>query len=189
MARPSGGQARVFGLRADAPDAGVEIRRRTGFVSDEKDLYGYMSVAEMIRFTAAFFPKWRADLEQRYLQSFELPQQRSVKQLSRGIRTKLALLPAPCRGAELLDLDRPHLRSRPGDDRGGPACARQPRRGGGDDGLLLLAPDRRGRPDRGPRLDHRPRPCGGVGRARRPARELLPHPTGVRGRGAAADVP
>jgi ABC-2 type transport system ATP-binding protein len=78
MARPSGGQARVFGLAADAPDASVEIRRRTGFVSDEKDLYGYMSVAEMIRFTAAFFPKWRADLEQRYLKSFELPPQRSV---------------------------------------------------------------------------------------------------------------
>src|SRR5262245_31134148 len=107
MARPSGGQARVFGLRADAPDAGVEIRRRTGFVSDEKDLYGYMSVAEMIRFTAAFFPKWRADLEQRYLKSFELPQERSVKQLSRGMRTKLALLLALCRGAELLILDEP----------------------------------------------------------------------------------
>jgi ABC-2 type transport system ATP-binding protein len=97
----------VFGLAADAPESSVEIRRRTGFVSDEKDLYGYMSVAEMIRFTAAFFPKWRADLEQRYLKSFELPPQRSIKQLSRGMRTKLALLLALCRGAELLILDEP----------------------------------------------------------------------------------
>ena len=107
MARPSGGEARVLGLSVASPEASVEIRRRTGFVSDEKDLYGYMTVAEMIRFSAAFFPKWRADLEQRYLKSFELPPQRSVKQLSRGMRTKLALLLALSRGAELLILDEP----------------------------------------------------------------------------------
>ena len=107
MARPTSGHARVFGLAADAPDASVEIRKRTGFVSDDKDLYDYMDVEEMIRFTAAFFPRWRADLEQRYLRRFELPADRKVKALSRGMRTKLALLLALCRGAELLILDEP----------------------------------------------------------------------------------
>src|ERR1700704_2983122 len=107
MARPSGGHARVFGLAADAQESSVEIRRRTGFVSDDKDLYDYMTVEEMIRFTAAFFPRWRADLEQRYLRRFELPAHRKVKALSRGMRTKLALLLALCRGAELLILDEP----------------------------------------------------------------------------------
>ena len=107
MARPSSGEARVFGLRADAPETSVEIRRRTAFVSEEKDLYDYMTVAEMIRFTAAFYPRWRADLEQRYLRAFELPPGRMVKALSRGMRTKLALLLGLCRGAELLILDEP----------------------------------------------------------------------------------
>jgi ABC-2 type transport system ATP-binding protein len=107
MARPTSGQARVFGLAADGPGASVEIRRRTGFVSDDKDLYGYMTVEGMIRFTAAFFPRWRTDLEQRYLRGFELPLNRKVKELSRGTRTKLALLLALCRGAELLILDEP----------------------------------------------------------------------------------
>src|SRR5688572_16020906 len=46
MARPTSGQARVFGLPADAPASSLEIRRRTGFVSDDKDLYGYMTVDE-----------------------------------------------------------------------------------------------------------------------------------------------
>ncbi|MCA1701778.1 MAG: ABC transporter ATP-binding protein [Actinobacteria bacterium] len=107
MARPTSGHARVFGLAADAQDASVEIRRRIGFVSDEKDLYGYMTVDGMIRFCAHFFPRWRADLEQRYLRAFELPLDRKVKALSRGMRTKLALLLALCRGAELLILDEP----------------------------------------------------------------------------------
>ena len=107
MARPSGGQARVFGLAADVQGTSVEIRRRTAFVSDDKDLYGYMTVEEMIRFTAAFYPRWRSYMEQRYLRTFELPLDRKVKALSRGMRTKLALLLALCRGVELLVLDEP----------------------------------------------------------------------------------
>jgi ABC-2 type transport system ATP-binding protein len=104
---PSSGQARVFGLDPGDTRAGVDIRRRTGFVSDEKDLYDAMTVGGIIRFTAPFFPSWRADLEARYLRTFELPLDREVKALSRGTRTKLALLLALCRGAELLILDEP----------------------------------------------------------------------------------
>jgi ABC-type multidrug transport system ATPase subunit len=107
MARATSGQARVFGLAADTAEASVDIRRRAGLVSEEKDLYDYMTVDEMIRFTAAFFPRWSAELEQRYVRRFELPLQRKVKALSRGTRTKLALLLALCRGTELLVLDEP----------------------------------------------------------------------------------
>lgn len=107
MVRPSDGDARVFGLNACDPHSSVEIRRRTGFVAEEKDLYGYMTVGEVIRFTAAFYPRWRGDLEQRYLRKFELPLDRKVKALSRGTRGKLVLLLALCRGAELLVLDEP----------------------------------------------------------------------------------
>jgi len=107
MARPTGGQARVFGLAADAPEASLEIRRRAGFVGEDKDLYDYMTVEEIVRFTARFYPRWRGDLEQRYRRAFELPAERKVKSLSRGMRTKLALLLALCRGAELLILDEP----------------------------------------------------------------------------------
>jgi ABC-type multidrug transport system ATPase subunit len=107
MVRPTAGRARVFELAADAPQSSVEIRRRTGFVSEDKDLIDYMTVDEIIRFTASFYPRWRKDLEDKYLRSFELPRDRKVKLLSRGTRTKLALLLALCRGAELLILDEP----------------------------------------------------------------------------------
>jgi ABC-2 type transport system ATP-binding protein len=107
MARPSSGTARVFGLPADDEHASVEIRRRTGFVSDEKDLYEHMTIAEMVRFTAAFYPKWRADVAQKYLRRFDLPADRPIKALSRGMRTKTALLLALSRGSDLLMLDEP----------------------------------------------------------------------------------
>jgi ABC-2 type transport system ATP-binding protein len=107
MTRPAGGHARVFGLPADAPAPSVAIRRRTGFVSEDKDLIEYLTVEEIIRFTASFYPRWRADLQQRYLRRFELPLFQKVRNLSRGMRTKLALLLTLCRGAELLILDEP----------------------------------------------------------------------------------
>jgi len=107
MTHPAAGSARVLGLPAESPRDSVEIRRRAAFVGEEKDLYGSMTVDEMVRFTAAFFPRWRGDLQQRYLGRFELPLHRKVKALSRGMRTKLSLLLALCRGAELLLLDEP----------------------------------------------------------------------------------
>ncbi|HUE11248.1 MAG TPA: ABC transporter ATP-binding protein [Steroidobacteraceae bacterium] len=105
MIHPTAGYANVFGLAADQRGPGVAIRLRTGFVDDERDLYESMTVEELIAFTAKFFPRWRADLAKRYVRSFELPETRSVKALSRGMRTKLAMLLALCRGAELLILD------------------------------------------------------------------------------------
>lgn len=107
MTHPSGGQARVFGLPADDPGASVSIRRRTGFVSEDKDLYDSMTVGDIIAFTAGFYPSWRGDLATGYLNSFDLPAGRKVKTLSRGMRTKLALLLALSRGADLLVLDEP----------------------------------------------------------------------------------
>ena len=107
MARPTRGAARVFGLDAAVQASSVAIRARTAFVSEDKDLLGHLSVEQAIRFTAAFYPRWRRDQEQRYLTRFELPADRKVKDLSRGMRTKFALLLALCRGAELLVLDEP----------------------------------------------------------------------------------
>jgi ABC-2 type transport system ATP-binding protein len=107
MAHPTSGVARVFGLAANVPRASVEIRKRIGFVSEDKDLYDSMTVEQIVRFTARFFPRWRGDLAARYQRLFELPADRKVGALSRGTRAKLALLLALCRGAELLVLDEP----------------------------------------------------------------------------------
>ena len=107
MVRPASGTARVFGLSADQTEASVAIRSRAGFVSEGKDLYDYMTVGEMLGFTASFYPRWRRDLETRYLTAFGLSKERSIKTLSLGMRSKLALILALCRGADMLILDEP----------------------------------------------------------------------------------
>jgi ABC-2 type transport system ATP-binding protein len=107
MLKPDGGTASVFGLPVSDPSAAIEARRRIGFVTEEKELYPYMTVDQVIRFTRPFFPKWRRDLEQRYLNMFELPPNRKIPDLSKGMRSKLMLLLAISRGAELLILDEP----------------------------------------------------------------------------------
>jgi ABC-2 type transport system ATP-binding protein len=66
-----------------------------------------MTVEQIIRFLRPFFPKWRDDLTERYLQVFELPLKQSISGLSKGMRSKLMLLLTISRGADLLILDEP----------------------------------------------------------------------------------
>jgi ABC-2 type transport system ATP-binding protein len=107
MMRPTRGSGRIFGLRIDDPRESIEIRKRAAFVSEDKRLYDYMTVEQLIRFTRSFFPGWRGEFEQRLLREFELPLDRKIRKLSKGMRTQTALLLAFCRGAELLILDEP----------------------------------------------------------------------------------
>jgi ABC-2 type transport system ATP-binding protein len=106
LVRADSGEARVFGLKPGRANS-IAIHRRTGFVTEDKDLYPYMTVEQMIQFTKSFYPKWRGDLEKRYLGIFDLPAGRKIDRLSKGMRSKLMLLLAIARGGDLLVLDEP----------------------------------------------------------------------------------
>jgi ABC-2 type transport system ATP-binding protein len=107
LLKPDGGEASVFGLPTTDLRAGIEIRRRLGYVTEDKELFPYMTVEQIIYFTRGFFPKWRSDLEARYLKLFDLPPKRKIPDLSKGMRSKLMLLLGISHGADLLLLDEP----------------------------------------------------------------------------------
>lgn len=107
MIHPTSGTGSIFGHRIDKESDSLLIRQRVAFVAEDKRLYDYMSVSQIIRFTKSFFPKWDRTLEERLVKQFELPPERKVRHLSKGMRTKLALLLGFARGCELLILDEP----------------------------------------------------------------------------------
>jgi ABC-2 type transport system ATP-binding protein len=107
MIRPSAGEGRVLGKQITKTSESREMRSRVAFVAEDKPLYGYMTVEQMVRFASSFYPDWREDAERRLLKEYGLPKDRKVRQLSQGMRTKLALLLAFARRPELLILDEP----------------------------------------------------------------------------------
>src|SRR5262245_51843638 len=107
LLKSGGGSVKIFGQPIDVVQNAIDIRRRIGLVTEEKELYPYMTVAQIIKFTRPFFPKWRDDMERRYLRMFDLPPDKKIPDLSKGMRSKLMLLLAMSHSAELLILDEP----------------------------------------------------------------------------------
>jgi ABC-2 type transport system ATP-binding protein len=107
MTHPTSGRGWLLGKAIDDPQANLDARRQVAYVGEDKQLYSYMTVEELIRFTKSFYPDWRPDQEQRLLKQYQLPPERKVKALSKGMRTKLALLLALSRRPVLLILDEP----------------------------------------------------------------------------------
>lgn len=107
MIQPSCGEGTVLGKRITDAEENREMRRRVAYVAENKPLYGYMTVEQTLRFASSFYPDWRTEVASKLLNEYKLPHQRKVKSLSKGMRTKLALLLAFARRPDLLILDEP----------------------------------------------------------------------------------
>lgn len=86
---------------------GPQLRQRIGYVSEDQGLYGWMTVAAMIKFCKALYEHWDDSLVQKYLDSFQLDPNSKIKTLSKGQTVKLALILALAPQPELLILDEP----------------------------------------------------------------------------------
>ncbi|MBN2328516.1 MAG: ABC transporter ATP-binding protein [Candidatus Omnitrophica bacterium] len=102
---PSRGSVSVLGC--DPQKDHVEIMKRTGYVSENRELYDWMTVSEILWFNAQFYSTWDNDLVQRTMRSMELNPKQKIKHLSRGMRAKVAMLLAMGHKPDLLILDEP----------------------------------------------------------------------------------
>lgn len=107
MTHPTSGAGTILGRSIIDARANREARREVAYVGEDKQLYSYMTVEQLIRFTKSFYPDWRAETERGLLTKYQLPLDRKVKALSKGMRTKLSLLLAFSRRPSLLILDEP----------------------------------------------------------------------------------
>lgn len=105
MLRPTLGSVRVLGM--DVTDDPTAMKQRVGYVPELHLMHRWMRVHEVIRFCRRLFDKWDTQREKELLDLFELPSDRRVKQLSKGMLAKLSLLLALSHDPEVLILDEP----------------------------------------------------------------------------------
>ncbi len=101
----SGGSAKILGL--DTLRDSLAIKRRIGYVAEGQRMYDWMTVDEIIWFCKGFYPTWDDGFAEDLKQKLELPGDRKVGQMSRGMQAKLALLLGMSYRPELLILDEP----------------------------------------------------------------------------------
>ena len=99
------GSVRVFDLDPVADPVGV--LSRIGYLSEHLDLPGWMSVAELVRYSRAFYPAWDDAYAEELRVSFALNPSTKIKNLSKGQRARAGLLVALAYRPELLLLDEP----------------------------------------------------------------------------------
>ena len=103
--RPTGGSATVLGI--DSGKRGPSEFERIGYVSENQQLPEWMTVRQLIEFCRPLYPTWNVALSDKLLGSFELPPDRKLKSLSRGMKMKAALLTSLAYRPRLLVLDEP----------------------------------------------------------------------------------
>jgi ABC-2 type transport system ATP-binding protein len=105
LIEPDEGRSEVLGM--DSRRHGEEIRRRVGYVPERPTLYTWMTVAEIGWFAAGFYPSGYLSKYQELVRGFQLPLDRKLKALSKGMLAKVSLALAMAHEPELLVLDEP----------------------------------------------------------------------------------
>ena len=105
LLRPGSGRITVLGKHMPA-DAS-RILARVGYVPEQPHLDPTLTVREILRFQAAFYPTWDWQRAEQLLRQFQLDDQRSFGRLSKGQKAKVMILLALAQQGDLLVLDEP----------------------------------------------------------------------------------
>jgi ABC-2 type transport system ATP-binding protein len=102
---PSGGHSEV--LQVDSRRLGPRQFEQIGYVSENQELPEWMTVGYFLEYLAGFYPTWDHELAADLVRQFELPQDRKLRHLSRGMKMKAALASSLAYRPKLIVLDEP----------------------------------------------------------------------------------
>ena len=103
--QPTGGSAEILGI--DSRKIAAQTFASVGYVSENQELPLWMTVESFLGYLRPFYPTWDRKLEEELIQQFELPRDRKLKDLSRGMRMKAALAGSLAYHPKLIVLDEP----------------------------------------------------------------------------------
>lgn len=102
---PTSGAATVLG--ADSRRLGPKQLARIGYVSENQRLPEWMRVGAFLSYSKEFYPGWRDEDARALVEAFDLPLDRKLGALSRGMRVKAALASSLAYRPRLIVLDEP----------------------------------------------------------------------------------
>jgi ABC-2 type transport system ATP-binding protein len=102
---PSGGSSEVLGV--DSRRLGPRQFEQIGYVSENQELPDWMTVSYFLEYLAPFYPTWDRALADDLVRQFQLPADRKLRHLSRGMKMKAALASSLAYRPKLIVLDEP----------------------------------------------------------------------------------
>lgn len=99
------GDIRILGMRM--PEKDVAIKEQVGYVSDTPLLNERWTVERTLQFVRHFYRHWDDEAVKKHLKLFQIPVNKKVAQLSKGMKVKFSLVLAIAHRPKLLLLDEP----------------------------------------------------------------------------------
>jgi ABC-2 type transport system ATP-binding protein len=105
LIRPTRGEALIFGTPVTKLVSSDFAK--LGYVSESQQLPEWMSIAYLLDYLKPMYPTWDDAFCAKLVELFEMPLDRKIKHLSRGMRMKAAFVSSLAYRPELLLLDEP----------------------------------------------------------------------------------
>ena len=99
------GEVKCFGK--SFLDNESELKQKIGYSTGAVNYYPRKKIKDIVAVTKSFYPQWDDEAYRKYLEIFELDENKTPRELSEGMKVKFNLLLALSHNAQLLILDEP----------------------------------------------------------------------------------
>lgn len=105
LLQPDSGEIKVFDLNYARHEK--EIKERIGFVYDSNVFYKSLNIEDIRKIVAPSYNNWDSQKFDEYINQFELPRNKAIKNFSKGMSMKVSLAIALSHDAEFIIMDEP----------------------------------------------------------------------------------
>ncbi|WP_176446747.1 ABC transporter ATP-binding protein [Lentibacillus sp. CBA3610] len=105
LIKPDDGDIRILGM--SMPEEEVAVKEQVGYVGDTPLMNNAWTMERTLNFARHFYPDWDQEAVEQNLERFEIPRDKKISELSKGMKVKASLILAMAHQPKLLLLDEP----------------------------------------------------------------------------------